>query len=239
MEVIANVNAEVVVDASVGDDSAATELRDAVVRTVGAGSGADSIVSDLLDRHAEPHRRYHTAEHVMWVLRFIARLSSDCVEARGMDRAAVDAAALFHDAVYDPRSDTNEADSATLASAHLRRSGWDDERIATVERLIVATAGHQPTSGHQVTDAAEAVLLDADLAILGATPDDYATYVGDVRAEYSFVGDERWRAGRADVLCSFLDRERIFATSTMLIERESRARANLAAELAALRSPSV
>lgn len=221
------------VNDSVGDGGAAAEIRDAVARTIGAGSIADAIVGDLLTRHAETHRRYHTADHVMWVLRLIARSITNGGREGVVDRDAIDVAALFHDAIYDPRSGTNEADSAALAAAHLERAGWDVERVAMVKRLIVTTAGHV------AANASEAILLDADLAILGAKPDDYADYARAVRAEYVFVDDERWRVGRAEVLADFLDRDAIFATPMMSAERESQARANLAAELAVLRSPSV
>lgn len=48
------------------------------------------------------------------------------------DPAAVDWAVWFHDAVYDPRSDTNEADSAQLAGELLTAAGLP---AATVEKV--------------------------------------------------------------------------------------------------------
>ena len=89
------------------------------------------------------------------------------------------------------------------------------------------------------TDAAQdsetAILLDSDLAILGADPLTYQGYVTGVRAEYFFVDDEHWRVGRGRVLQHFLDSPRLFATEHMHAELEHRARANIEAELAALR----
>ena len=79
------------------------------------------------------------------------------------------------------------------------------------------------------------MLLDADLAILGAEPHSYQAYVYGVRAEYYFVDDDQWRIGRGRVLRDFLDRPRLFATEYMHDELEHRARANIEAELAALR----
>ena len=89
------------------------------------------------------------------------------------------------------------------------------------------------TAGHDADSPAAAVLLDADLAVLGAGEDDYRTYVDGVRAEYDFVDDLTWRAGRSAVLQSFLDRKRIYAT-TVMATREEQARHNLGTELAAL-----
>jgi predicted metal-dependent HD superfamily phosphohydrolase len=192
------------------------------------GLGHDGVVEMILARHREAHRRYHTAVHVMYVIEHIAEL-----ERAGepiTDPAAVRVAALFHDIVYDPRSSTNEADSARLAASEMTAVGWATDRCAHIARLIEATAGHDPSGADQ------AILLDADLAVLGADPAVYQAYVNGVRAEYAHVDDDAWRVGRAAVLRHFLDRPTIFATPTMHADRERRARANLTAEIAALSS---
>ncbi len=77
------------------------------------------------------------------------------------------------------------------------------------------------------------MLLDADLAVLGAQPNVYQAYVSGVRVEYSHVGDTDWRVGRAQVLRRFIDQPRIYRTLAMSVH-ERRARSNLQAELAAL-----
>ena len=90
------------------------------------------------------------------------------------------------------------------------------------------------TADHDAADVDAAVLIDADLAILGAEPAAYAAYVHGVRHEYHHVPDDLWVPGRSAVLRSFLDRPAIYLTPCMAADRESRARANLAAELATL-----
>ena len=192
-----------------------------------AGDGFDHTATILVERHAEPHRRYHTAEHVMWVLRHVDVLVAAEQPPAGqmIDIDAVRAAALFHDIVYDPRSTTNEADSAEIAVEALRAVGWSTDRLALVRALVLATAGHQAAT------FAAGVLLDADLAVLGAEPSAYREYAAGVRFEYGFVDDAEWRTGRARLLRSFLDRPRILATATMAAEREQQARANLTGEL--------
>ena len=170
-------------------------------------------------RYAEPHRRYHTVEHLDEVLAAVGELA-DLAD----DLPAVEQAALFHDAVYDPRAapGVNEAASAELA----RAAGCDDE----VVRLVLLTAGHEVGSG----DCNGAVLVDADLWILGASPERYDRYVRDVRAEHAHVGDEAWRAGRSAVLRRFLDRPRLYITDRFHHGLDAAARRNLAGELAAL-----
>jgi predicted metal-dependent HD superfamily phosphohydrolase len=101
-----------------------------------------------------------------------------------------------------------------------------------VAALIRATAGHLHDGAAESGDAS--LLLDADLAILGADPGAYQAYVNGVRAEYDHVDDDQWMQGRTAVLRHFLDRSRLFVTEHMVDALEHRARANIEAELAAL-----
>ncbi len=223
------------------------ELRRTWRRVVAEHSTApfDEVFERLMARHREPHRRYHTATHVMWVVRHVDRLLAEVDPDGRCDAGAIRAAALFHDAVYDPHSATNEHDSAVWAAEVLDAAGWPAARVRRVVELIEATAHlGQPAPGPGDVDAngvsAEAletaVLLDADLAILGADPNDYRAYVAGVRAEYAHVDDTGWRTGRSAVLHSLLAHDPQFRTTPMRAERERRARANLTAELAGLRS---
>jgi predicted metal-dependent HD superfamily phosphohydrolase len=103
--------------------------------------------------------------------------------------------------------------------------------------MIIATAGHLadgPGTADVDSDRDTAILLDADLAILGAEPGAYLAYVNGVRAEYGHVEDGQWATGRSAVLQRFLDRRRLFITEYMYSAFEHRARANIEAELAAL-----
>ncbi len=217
-------------------DSALRQCWQHLAAASPAGGPHDRWLDVLIARHAEPHRRYHTATHVMWVLRHVDELLA--TERVGADADAVRAAALFHDIVYDPRSGTNEHDSAVIASGALTELGWSPARVDRVRTLIEATAGHRRDRGSDDgTDRRDldlAVLLDADLAVLGAEPGAYQAYVHGVRAEYAHLDDDTWRSGRSAVLHSFLDRDQIYATATMRAARERRARANLTAELAEL-----
>lgn len=193
-----------------------------------AGTNHPQLLDHLLARHREPHRRYHTATHVMWVLRHIDHIVAETADI-SVDLAAIRFAALFHDVVYDPTRDDNEAASARLAGAAAEQLGWTKPRCAAVERLVMSTAAHSPAAPD------EAVLVDADLAILGAEPKDYAAYVQGVRSEYAHIDAEHWNTGRAAVLRGFIEAPQLFHTEVMRHEREARARANLAAELASLR----
>jgi predicted metal-dependent HD superfamily phosphohydrolase len=191
-----------------------------------ADTATDHLLEGLFARLREGHRRYHTAVHVMWVLRHVRSLAHLVGDPARL--AAVELAALYHDAVYDPRRSDNEACSADLAASVAAELGWAPSRRDDVRRLVMATATHRPTR------VDEAVLVDADLAVLGGDPRSYAAYVNGVRAEYSHVDDTDWRRGRSEVLRHFLDGECVFHTDEMRAALETRARANLTAELVTL-----
>ncbi|QBI21918.1 hypothetical protein ER308_05155 [Egibacter rhizosphaerae] len=188
--------------------------------------GADDILRAVVARYGEPHRRYHTLEHVAEVLEGIDRLIEAGEPAE--DPLAVELAVWFHDAVHDATADDNEERSAALAVELLSGAGLASERVDRVADLVMATKSHLPSS----PDAA--LLVDADLAILGADPERYDRYAADVRAEYAHVDDARWAEGRRDVLTRFLERPLLYHTGTMRRERGAMAIANLQREIAAL-----
>jgi predicted metal-dependent HD superfamily phosphohydrolase len=184
------------------------------------------IFDDLVKRYAEPHRHYHTLEHVAEVLRIVGRLSKYTT-----DPNTVLLAAWFHDAVYDPQRNDNEEESAVVAAEWLDSLDLPSSTVGRVMRPIKATT-HSASTAPSESDAA--VLLDADLAILAAEEKRYARYADDIRKEYAWVPDAEYRAGRTAVLQRFLDRPRIFHTPVMFEEGEESARRNLRAEIARL-----
>ena len=81
------------------------------------------------------------------------------------------------------------------------------------------------------------LLIDADLAILGANAVDYDHYARAIREEYAWVPGVKYRAGRKKVLEGFLERERLYYTKALFQTRESAARANLRREIEWLTDP--
>jgi predicted metal-dependent HD superfamily phosphohydrolase len=197
-----------------GDNSSAAEHGEALVR-----------------RWAEPHRRYHDLGHLKAVLDRVDELVRTEPQA-APDADAVRLAAFFHDAVYDPTSDDNEARSAALAQNVLVDLGVPEARVSEVVRLVLITATHVV----EADDGAGAVLCDADLAVLGGDPDAYAAYAAAVREEYAHVPDGLFRIGRTRILEALLEHESIFHTSSGRSWWEDAARRNLGAELILLRA---
>ncbi len=187
-------------------------------------AAAYPVFDKLVAAYTEPHRHYHTLEHLGDMFRVVGRLRPD-------DPGAVTLAVWFHDVVYDTRAKDSEARSADLAAEWLAPLGVPAAILAKVGELIRATAHF---SGDPPADADTRRLLDADLAILGAAEARYARYAADVRKEYAWVPDADYRAGRAKVLDAFLARPRIYFADALHAEGDEPARRNLRAERAAL-----
>ena len=180
---------------------------------------------DLCGRYNENGRFYHNLTHIEQMLDVV-----DSLSALVRDETAVQLAVWFHDIIYDPRANDNEAQSAAYAANVLHQ--WQYPQIEKVEWLILATKG----DGTPMYDPDFAVLLDADLAVLGASPAKYDRYANAIRQEYAFVPDEAYRNGRSAVLRQFLDRPRIYQTEKMFAERETAVSPNLIRELNSLKN---
>jgi predicted metal-dependent HD superfamily phosphohydrolase len=187
--------------------------------------GEETVGRDLLERWSQPHRRYHTPEHLALMLRVIdehAELADD--------PDAVRLAAWFHDAVYEVFAADNEEQSAALAGTTLAALGLSASRVSEVARLVRLTAGHQVAPG----DRNGALLADADLAILASDGAGYARYAEAVRTEYAAVPDDVFRPGRAAILRKLADLPELFRVVPARADWTARARANLEAEIATL-----
>lgn len=174
-------------------------------------------------------RHYHDWRHVAALLDGHDAMRPHASFA-GPVHDAIDLAIVFHDAIYDPARPDNEARSAALLRT-CAGTAADPNLLSRSEAMIRATADHAPQA-----DPAVRLMLDLDLAILGAPRPDYETYAAAIRREYAAVPDPVWRVGRALVLERFLARPHLYQTDLFRERFEAGARANLAAEAAALRA---
>jgi predicted metal-dependent HD superfamily phosphohydrolase len=204
----------------------ANELAHRWRELVGDSPAATALGAELLRRWAEPHRRYHTQEHLAACLDAVDALAD---EADGP--TAVRLAVWFHDAVYDRRPGDDEEASAALAEDRLPALGIAPPLVAEVARLVRLTVSHRPGPD----DRNGAVVCDADLSVLGGTPESYATYASQIREEYADIDEDTFRAGRRQVLEDLASRNPLFRTRTARDRWEDRARRNVATELALLR----
>lgn len=192
---------------------------------------------DVVARYREPHRHHHTLQHIQDVLRTVdLLLQQHAAQTHPLDDEATSAlkfAAWLHDVIYDPQGHDNEAASARDARGRLARLQVAPAIIEQTARLIELTASHSVPGD----DLPGQVLIDADLAILGADSDAYERYAAGIRAEYAHLDEGTYRAGRAEVLQRFLDRPVLFNTEVAREHFEVGARRNLRHELDRLRAP--
>lgn len=184
-----------------------TPKRPAAQRLVAASwqallPGTPGLLGDLLGRWGEPHRRYHDVRHLAQCLTALGQLGAGPASHR-----PVLLAAWFHDAVHNGQPGRDEQASAALAARELDR--WlPAAEVAEVVRLVLLTIGHDP----EPDDTAWALLVDADLSVLGQNRGRYHVYLRDIRAEYLQYSDADFTAGRLAVVRGLLDRPTLFHT---------------------------
>jgi predicted metal-dependent HD superfamily phosphohydrolase len=181
---------------------------------------ADETFADLCKHYTEPGRFYHTLDHIENVLESVESLGS---HARNLN--AVKLAVWLHDVIYDSKASDNEERSAEYAERLCERLSIPDGHL--IASLILNTKTHDVGSD----DPDAQVLIDADLAILGAGELAYRAYAAKIRQEYAWVPEPDFRTGRRQILERFLTRPKIFH---LLGNLEEPARRNVAAEIARL-----
>jgi predicted metal-dependent HD superfamily phosphohydrolase len=177
-----------------------------------------TLLPQLLAAYAEPQRHYHSVQHLA---ECIAHLGPALHLAQRPGEVAI--ALWFHDAVYQLRSGDNEAQSAAWARRELMAAGVRADAYARVEALIMATR-HDA----QPTEPDARLLVDVDLAILGAPPQRFAEYEAQVQLEYAWVPKWLFKRKRRAVLRGFLARSPIYGTDHFRELLEVQARVNLA-----------
>lgn len=184
---------------------------------VGIGLNPDrGLFKQLFCAYTEPHRYYHTDQHIAECL---VRFQTICHLATSPSE--IEVALWFHDTIYDTRRDDNEVRSAEWVRQYLVDKGADTLVVQRIVNMIVAT------KTHNVTDGDTALLLDVDLSILGAKKSVFEAYDRAIRLEYQWVSIQQYKAGRAKILKSFLEKEQIYQTREFQDIYEEQARYNL------------
>ena len=174
----------------------------------------------------EPHRRYHTLEHIKALFKHFDQLKGLLSNS---DNVAF--AIFFHDIIYDPKSSTNEDDSAELAKTYLKSlPDISENMIIKIENMIIATKRH----GYN-DDMDTAYFLDMDLSILGRPANVYKIYAGNIRQEFKHIKkDLEYALARRDrFLIPFFQKE-IYQTDFFKTRFEKQAKINIQKEIEAV-----
>lgn len=198
-------------------------------RLGGRPDAGDDFWREIIDyyngRRGGPVRAYHNFSHIDAALAEFDAVRDLCV-----DPDAAELALWLHDLEYDigHAPGTFEHRCALYANLLLRRfTNRPPEFIAKVEQLIEATA-HQGAAA----DGDARLVADIDLAILGQPSEVFDRYEAQIRAEYSSVPEEQFKAGRAAFVQSLLARPYLYQTGLFAARYEEIARANLCRSLA-------
>ena len=188
---------------------------------LGSSDGDEALYHALAARYAEPHRSYHTMQHLDECFDKFRLAQSDAEHA-----GEIELALWFHDAVYDTKRPDNEEKSADWARDSAIAAGLPASAAERIHALIMCTR-------HDAAPHAddEKILVDVDLSILGAEPGRFAEYERQVRAEYAWVPEPVFRARRCAILEAFIARATIFSTQAFIAAYEAKARLNLARSL--------
>ncbi|MEE2683264.1 MAG: hypothetical protein VYD77_04955 [Actinomycetota bacterium] len=188
----------------------------------GVNVGAATAMSQqLITAYNEPHRRYHTLDHVVRCLDLL-----DLVQLEQEERDLIEYALWFHDIVYIPESGTNETESAEIAERWIINQGLSIGKAVT--GLILQSADYlsNPPSGK-----VQGLFHDLDLHVFGSTSREYQEYASNIRKEYSHLNETEFQKGRKKFLQTMLARPSIYATAPFREMYQEQALTNIDREL--------
>ena len=109
------------------------------------------------------HYPYHNIAHTLEVFDRVGYLCG-AEKISDMDTTDLLIAALFHDTGFTSQYASNEPIGASIACEYLAMTGYDPDRIETIEHYILAT-----TIGAVPQNIGEGIIQDSDLDNLGRT----------------------------------------------------------------------
>lgn len=142
---------------------------------------------EVVNAYNEPHRFYHTIEHIQDVL---INLNNTGM----LKHDELFLTAIFHDIVYHPKSRTNEEDSVEFFLKEAAESSLTSEQKEHIKQLILDTKTHKPT----VSLSEE--FIAADLAIFNASFSKLLKYETQIFKEFQSVDFKEYKPKRIEVL---------------------------------------
>jgi len=199
----------------------------------------ENWLDKLIALHSEPSRHYHTLSHLDEMLAYWQALQGSITDKYSLDMSdsIVKLGIWFHDAIYVPKSGSNEEDSATFYEefrdeiSKYSFAKFDHDRVIY---LILQTKLHDVAESD---DQVLQLFIDIDMAVLGKNREAYSEYSAAIRKEYIHVPPAIYCEKRAAILESFVNNGKpIFSTSLIRQALEERARDNLLWEIIMLKN---
>jgi len=142
------------------------------------------VPGDVYDRYNEPHRYYHTSAHLTEIFQQI-------IDRDLINNDALLLTAVYHDIIYDPKSSTNEEDSAAYFNHNFEGTS---ELKAQVTQMIM------DTQSHQASTELSKVFCEMDLDILLQPFAKLIEYEHQIFKEFQFVDYSKYKTARIEVL---------------------------------------
>jgi pantetheine-phosphate adenylyltransferase len=142
--------------------------------------------ADVLNRYRESHRFYHTAIHLVSVIKYISVLNQ-------LDDELF-LAAVYHDAIFNPKLQDNEEQSADLFLSHAKNTELKEEQKKNVFKFILETKTHNATSPKSQ------LLIDADLDIFKRSFGELVAYENLIFKENQFLPYHIYKEKRLETL---------------------------------------
>lgn len=207
------------------------QLWQEIWQGAGTGEAVERGFEAIMRRWEEPHRAYHTPQHLM----HFAQQMVTHKELFGDEWQAALLAMFYHDAVYELAHGEDEENSITVMyddidEVGLPRPVW----IGRSEDLIRMTINHAAPAEDEIAK----VFLDIDMSILGAPPHQYDEYAGLVRREYGrrFTNQAFDQRRSLKFLGPMIASDQKIFLSRQFEPFEHVARSNMARELAAIQT---
>ena len=140
----------------------------------------------VLNRYEEPHRFYHTTNHLLEVITQLEK-SSDFDDELFL-------AAVYHDAIYLTQANDNEEQSANLFLKDAQLTKLTKTQQESVYQLILDTKTHLASNNKSK------LLINADLAILEQPFGKLIEYEHQIFKEYQFLDYTIYQPKRIEVL---------------------------------------
>lgn len=178
---------------------------------------SNSGFDEIINRYSEPHRYYHTLNHIGHCLGELAPVKSSLYIPE-----AVELAIWFHDIVYAIGNNDNEEKSAQIAKNFCQKNISTQALTRQVESHILATKHTYPSENLD-----SQYVADIDMSILGQSPDVFDRYETQIRQEFiPYFSPSDYQKGRANFLISLLNRP-IYSTDFFRDKYESVAKQNI------------
>jgi predicted metal-dependent HD superfamily phosphohydrolase len=176
---------------------------------------------DLRSRYSESGRFYHTLSHLDSI---ISELNA--VKNSVQDWETMVFSVAYHDSVYDPLGSDNEERSADLAETIMKKLSLPEQKINKCREQILATKKHGRSDDKDTN-----YFTDADLNILGSSPEVYMEYAALIREEYRSFPDAKYNPARIKILSELLEMPAIYKSKEFFNKFEAQARLNMRSEI--------